>query len=98
MDTNERIRQQVSRLVDKGVSQKMLAKKMGMTETKFSRWLNQKTTPPIVLSVAAMDGFGRYVTELSEAIQEAVTFRGAAAVDEKTPDGSGAAHHRKDTR
>jgi transcriptional regulator with XRE-family HTH domain len=89
VDTNERIRQQVSRLVDKGVSQKTLASKMGMTETKFSRWLNQKTDPPIVLTVAAMDGFSRYVHELSEAIREAEMFRGKPAGE--TPSGGGAA-------
>jgi transcriptional regulator with XRE-family HTH domain len=30
----------VSRLIDLGVSQKVLAKKMGITETWFSRWVN----------------------------------------------------------
>lgn len=68
MDTNEAIRQRVSRLVDLGVSQKVLAKKMGLTETRFSRWLNQKRD--VVIPVSALDGFIAYLDELAEAIRD----------------------------
>jgi predicted transcriptional regulator len=68
VDTNEAIRQRVSRLIDLGVSQKVLAKKMGLTETKFSRWVNQKRD--VVIPVSALDGFVAYLDELAEAIRE----------------------------
>jgi transcriptional regulator with XRE-family HTH domain len=68
VDTNEAIRQRVSRLVDLGVSQKVLAKKMGLTETRFSRWLNQKRD--VDIPVSAMDGFIAYIDELADAIRD----------------------------
>ncbi len=70
VDTNEVVRQRVLRLIDLGVSQKTLAKEMGVTETWFSRWVNLKTDPPLVIDVAAMDGFQRFVDRLRAAIEE----------------------------
>jgi transcriptional regulator with XRE-family HTH domain len=69
VSTNEAIRQRVSRLIDLGVSQKVLAKKMGLTETWFSRWVNQKQE--LVIPVSALDGFAKYLHELSEAVRSA---------------------------
>lgn len=70
MDTNEAIRKQVVRLIDQGISQKVLAKKMGVSPTWLSRWVNQKRDRPLVLKVAAMDGLARYVAELTDALKE----------------------------
>jgi transposase-like protein len=70
MDTNEAIRKQVVRLIDQGVSQKVLAKKMGVSPTWLSRWVNQKRERPMVLKVAAMDGLAHYVAELTAALKE----------------------------
>jgi hypothetical protein len=70
LDTNESIREQVIRLIDLGVSQTTLAKRMGVHLSWFNRWVNQKG-PPRVISVAALDGFATYLVELSGAIQQA---------------------------
>ncbi len=69
VDTNESLRQRALRLVTRGVSQKVLAGKMGMTPSTFSRWLNQKDgiNPA---SVTALDGFNAYVHELADALAE----------------------------
>lgn len=65
MATNHAVRQQVGRLVDLGFSQKVIAHKMGLTETTLSRWLNQKGDPPPVINVDQMDAFARYLRELA---------------------------------
>jgi hypothetical protein len=78
MDTNEAIRQRVLRLLDHGVSQKVLSKKMGLSQTWFSRWVNQKQD--LVIPVSAMDGFARFVKEFSEALHDPA---GGPAVDDK---------------
>ena len=68
VDTNESLRQRALRLIAHGVSQKVLAGKMGMTPSTFSRWLNQKKgiNPA---SVTALDGFNAYVLELTGVLQ-----------------------------
>lgn len=69
VDTNESLRQRALRLVKHGVSQKVLAAKMGMQASTFSRWLNQKDgiNPA---SVTALDGFNAYVRELTSALTD----------------------------
>jgi transcriptional regulator with XRE-family HTH domain len=69
VDTNESLRQRALRLVTHGVSQKVLAGKMGMTPSTFSRWLNQREgiNPA---SVTALDGFNAFVHELSAVLFE----------------------------
>jgi transcriptional regulator with XRE-family HTH domain len=58
-DTDEWLRQQVLRLVRQhGVSQKVLAAKMGLSTARLSRWLNKNDQHPV--SVAALDGFQAY--------------------------------------
>ena len=58
-NTDEWLRQQVLRLVQQhGVSQKVLAAKMGLSAARLSRWLNKKDRNPV--SVAALDGFYAY--------------------------------------
>lgn len=69
VDTNESLRQRALRLVTLGCSQKILAAKMGMQASTFSRWLNQKSDVAPV-SVTALDGFNAYVLELQEALSE----------------------------
>lgn len=71
VDTNESLRQRALRLITHGVSQKVLAGKMGMKPSTFSRWLNQKAgiNPA---SVTALDGFNAYVHELNVALSEDV--------------------------
>jgi hypothetical protein len=56
--------------MDLGLTQKMLAQKMGVTETWFSRWVNLKTSPPLVITVEAKDRFERFVEELRHAIDQ----------------------------
>jgi hypothetical protein len=70
LGTNESIRDQVARLIALGVSQTTLAKRMGLHLSWFNRWINDKG-PPRVISVAALDGFAAYLTELATAIQSA---------------------------
>jgi transcriptional regulator with XRE-family HTH domain len=85
VDTNESLRQRALRLVTHGVSQKVLAGKMGMTPSTFSRWLNQKDgiNPA---SVAALDGFNAYVHELNTALTDSADRgSGQAPHDEHTP-------------
>jgi transcriptional regulator with XRE-family HTH domain len=67
VDTNEALRQRALRLVTLGCSQKILAAKMGMQASTFSRWLNQKNDVGPV-SVTALDGFNAYVEELADAL------------------------------
>lgn len=70
MDTNERLRTQARRLIDLGVSQKILAARMGMTPSTFSKWLNAK--PGISpASVVALDGLNAFIAELREEAQRA---------------------------
>lgn len=77
VDTNESLRQRALRLVTHGVSQKVLAGKMGMTPSTFSRWLNQKDGINPV-SVAALDGFNAYVLELTGVLLEKTVAADAA--------------------
>lgn len=65
--TNESLRKRALRLVKHGVSQKVLAGKMGMAPSTFSKWLNQKHGIGPA-SVTALDGFNAYVQELTDAI------------------------------
>jgi transcriptional regulator with XRE-family HTH domain len=69
VDTNESLRQRALRLVTLGCSQKILAAKMGMQASTFSRWLNQKDEIGPV-SVTALDGFNAYLQELAEALAD----------------------------
>jgi len=69
MDTNEYLRQQALRLITLGFSQKILAAKMGMAPSTFSKWLNQKDGIGPA-SVTALDGFNAYVVELREAVSD----------------------------
>jgi len=72
MGTNDRVRQRIVRLVTRhGISHKVLAARMGMRPSTFSKWLNQKQHTPI--SVAAMDGFEAYVQALLADLQGEVT-------------------------
>jgi transcriptional regulator with XRE-family HTH domain len=77
VNTNELLRRRASRLVALGVSQKVLAAKMGMQPATLSRWLNQKDGIGPV-DVSALDGFNAYVLELSDALSERGTEQAAA--------------------
>lgn len=94
MKTEHLVRQRILRLTDKGVSQKVIAARMGISTSKLSRWLGRnkprkgksaRTTPqpePPPLSVPAMDGFDLYRRELLYALlvdDEAVSSREAVA-------------------
>lgn len=69
LNTNELLRQRALRLVAHGISQKVLAAKMGMQASTFSRWLNQKDSiGPI--SVTALDGFNAYLGELADLVTD----------------------------
>jgi transcriptional regulator with XRE-family HTH domain len=69
VDTNESLRQRALRLVAHGVSQKVLAAKMEMAPSTFSKWLNQKDGIGPA-SVTALDGFNAYVHELAAALAD----------------------------
>lgn len=65
MATNRALRQRVKVLVKHGVSQKVLASRMGLTESWLSRWLNATDaakTP--MLTVEAMDRLREFEREL----------------------------------
>lgn len=69
MATDEALRQRTLRLINNyGVSQKVLAARMGMSESRFSRWLNKKTGARAI-TVVEMDGLERYVLELEESLR-----------------------------
>lgn len=65
MDTNEALRQRIVRLVNFGISQKVIAARMDMAPSTLSKWLNRKkgSGPP---SVTALDGFNKFVSQLRE--------------------------------
>lgn len=65
MDTNAALRKRAFRLVNRlGISQKVLASKMGMPTSTFSKWLNRKGVGPV--PVTALDGLNAYLGELRE--------------------------------
>jgi hypothetical protein len=57
LDTNETLRRCLIRLIDFGINQKSLAKKLGLHPSWFSRWVNQKGSPAQALSVRELDAF-----------------------------------------
>jgi len=67
MDTNDAIRHHVLQLMKLGVNQKELAKRMNVSESWFSRWVNEKR-PRIGLTVRSMDSFRSYVRALLDAL------------------------------
>jgi len=69
VDTNSSLRQRALRLVKHGVSQKVLAGKMGMQPGTFSRWLREKDGIGPA-STVALDGFNAYVRELADALSD----------------------------
>src|SRR4051794_27270926 len=69
VDTNERLRQRALRLITAGISQKVLAAKMGMAPSTFSKWLNQKQGIGPA-SVTALDGLNAYCQEIADAAFE----------------------------
>ena len=69
MDTNEALRQRALRLITLGCSQKIIAAKMGLQASTFSRWVNHKDEIGPV-SVTALDGFNAYVQELVAALTD----------------------------
>lgn len=66
MHTDERLRKRVLTLISKGVSHKVVAAKMGMSTSAFSKWLNRKSARAV--SLDALDGFDAFVRELGQAI------------------------------
>lgn len=68
--TNESIREQVALLIELGVSQTALAKRMGVHISWFNRWINGKGTDRTI-TVDALDGYAAYLADLSAAIHQA---------------------------
>lgn len=64
MDTNVALRLQAWRLVRLGINQKVIAGRMGMKESAFSRWLRQEVQRPA--TVSALDGLRQYLSDLKE--------------------------------
>src|SRR3954452_8308448 len=65
MKTDERLRKRVLRLIDQGVSHKVIAGKMGMIPSSFSKWLNRKSDR--VATTDELDRFDAFVKELQAA-------------------------------
>lgn len=86
MDTNESLRARAAKLVARGMNQKAIAAAMGMSPSTFNRWLHGEPTvnPP---TVAAMDGFEKFVQDLREDIGETKETQraGTAAAGEPFP-------------
>lgn len=71
MTTNRALRQHVRALVKHGVSQKMLAAEMGLSETKFSRWLNgEEGAKAKPLDVDAMDRLREFERKLANLLKQ----------------------------
>lgn len=71
MSTDVAMRQLASRIVDQGIPQKLIAKKMGMSESRFSRWVNQKAEKgkkPPSISTHEMDRLKDYRKQLLDAL------------------------------
>lgn len=68
MDTNTHLRKRALALVKIGVSQKVLAGRMGMSPAHFSKWVNHKTTAAV--STVALDGLTAYEKELRDVVGE----------------------------
>jgi hypothetical protein len=67
MLSEDELRQELLRLISRyGISQKVLAAHMGLSETWLSRWLGKEPTRPI--SLRAVSGFEQYLRELYSAI------------------------------
>jgi transcriptional regulator with XRE-family HTH domain len=66
LETNEIFRADVHRYIELGIDQKVLARKMGVTESWFSRWFRRKN-PKLVISVTAINGLTEYIRELTHA-------------------------------
>lgn len=97
-DTDEWLRQQVLSLVRRhGISQKVLAGKMGMTGSTLSRWLHRKpgVRPP---SVTALDGFYAYREELRRAVSDDLLDPKQQATPKAPPPALGEAQAPRKTR
>jgi hypothetical protein len=63
LGTNETIREDLGQAIDHlGVNQRALARRLGLHESRFSRWLNHKSDQP--LSVVALDHYARYINDV----------------------------------
>lgn len=62
VSTNEQLRKTAQALVTRGVTQKILAKEMGMSEAGFSRWVRGKASKPA--DADALDGLHKYIEGL----------------------------------
>jgi transcriptional regulator with XRE-family HTH domain len=69
VSTNEEVRKRARLLVAQGLNQKALAKNMGMSETKFSRWFRGGEAAP-VLSTDEADRFFDYVKMMTGVFME----------------------------
>jgi transcriptional regulator with XRE-family HTH domain len=80
MDSNAALRQRVWRFVRLGVNQKVLASRMGLSESQLSRWLRKKS--PKALALPALDGFNRFVADMQQAAKLDVSTLSAAELEQ----------------
>lgn len=68
MDSNKRLLEVAKRLIAAGVNQKVLAGKLGIPPSTFSKWLNGKSDwePP----VTAIDKLAAYRSEVASAFEQ----------------------------
>jgi hypothetical protein len=67
MQTDDRLRKRVWKLINIGVGHKVIAGKMGMPPSTFSKWLHKrKGSGPATLN--HLDGFERYWRELRDTV------------------------------
>lgn len=100
MATKDALRQRVLRLVNQGVTQKSIALRMGMSETKLSRWLADDDS--VQITVDALDGFNAFVKDLASALDLETAQAETAVAGGGFPDGrptdkpnAGKPQHRK---
>lgn len=67
VDTNDRLRERVRKLLALGVNHKVLAAKMGMPTSTFSKWINQRTA--YTVPVSAWDGLKAFEAEIAQLLE-----------------------------
>lgn len=82
MKHGDRLRERVRALIGLGVTQKVIASKLGLSESTLSRWLRLQPDSkgnPVKIAVETLDAFDAYLDEFVRFAQE--TQRSAAPAE-----------------
>ena len=74
MTHKERLRDRIRVLLQLGVSQKVIAGRLGLSESTFSRWYRDQPDSkgrPVKVPLEALDAFERYLQEFAVLTQDA---------------------------